>query len=66
MGRCREQSNTHQYGKTKRDSGMEYTQKQYHHEVYANDIDLMGQVNHLRAALRAAFFVEKANETIGI
>ena len=45
---------------------MEYTQKQYHHEVYANDIDLMGQVNHLRAALRAAFFVEKANETIGI
>lgn len=43
---------------------MECVQKQYHHEVYANDIDLM--VNHLRAALRAAFFVEKANKTIGI
>lgn len=64
MERCREQSNTREYGKTERDSGMEYAQKQYHHEVYANDIDLM--IHHLRAALRAAFFVEKANETIGI
>lgn len=39
---------------------MECAQKQYHHEVYANDIDLM--VNHLRAALRAAFFVKKTNK----
>lgn len=36
---------------------MECVQKQYHHEAYANDIDLM--VNHLKAALRAAFFYKK-------